>query len=135
VERASQVFGLSEGVIARAAAPGDGGWRSRSPSRSRPRCAAQRRGESELERRLLRGLWQAPELLDAARAELQPEDLEDAGARALAGWWWEHGVALPEGDGEAAALARELASTQREQDPSAEVLGTIRRLVVRRLQR
>ena len=45
------------------------------------------------------------------------------------------GVALPEGDGEAAALARELASTQKEQDPSAEVLGTIRRLVVRRLQR
>jgi len=134
VERASQVFGLSEGVIARAArqatVAGD-----RVPEPVSTAVRAQRRGESELERRLLRGLWQAPELLDAARAELRPEDLEDAGARALAGWWWEHGVALPEGDGEAAALARELASTPREQDPSAEVLGTIRRLVVRRLQR
>jgi len=134
VERASQVFGLSEGVIARAArqatVAGD-----RVPEPVSTAVRAQRRGESELERRLLRGLWQAPELLDEARAELRPEDLEDAGARALAGWWWEHGVALPEGDGEAAALARELASTTREQDPSAEVLGTIRRLVVRRLQR
>ena len=134
VERASQVFGLSEGVIARAArqtAAGEG----RVPEPVSAAVRAQRRTESELERRLLRGLWHAPELLAEARAELHPEDLEDAGARALAGWWWEHGVALPEGDGEAAALARELASTEREQDPSAEVLGTIRRLVVRRLQR
>jgi hypothetical protein len=88
-----------------------------------------------MERRLLRGLWHAPELLDEARAELQVTDFEDAGARSLAGWWWEHGVALPEGDGEVAALARELASSGREQDQRAEVLGAIRRLVVRRLQR
>jgi DNA primase len=134
VERASQVFGLSEGVIARAARQAASGA-ERVPEPVSAAVRAQRRVESELERRLLRGLWRAPELLDEARAELQPGDFEDAGARALAGEWWEHGVALPGGDGEAAALARELASTEREQDPSAEVLGTIRRLVVRRLQR
>jgi len=134
VERASQVFGLSEGVIARAAHQATASG-ERVPEPVSAAVRAQRRVEGELERRLLRGLWLAPELLDEARAELQPADLEDPGARALAGWWWEHGVTLPEGDGEAAALARELASTERETDPSAEVLGTIRRLVVRRLQR
>jgi DNA primase len=134
VERASQVFGLSEGVIARAARQATASG-ERVPEPVSAAVRAQRRVEGELERRLLRGLWLAPELLDEARAELQPADLEDPGARALAGWWWEHGVTLPEGDGEAAALARELASTERETDPSAEVLGTIRRLVVRRLQR
>jgi DNA primase len=134
VERASQVFGLSEGVIARAARQAAASG-ERVPETVSTAIHTQRRAEGELERRLLRGLWHAPELLDEARAELQPEDFEDAGARSLAGWWWEHGVALPEGDGEAAALARELASTERELDPSAEVLGAIRRLVVRRLQR
>jgi DNA primase len=134
VERASQVFGISEGVIARAARQATASG-ERVPEPVSTAVRAQRRAEGELERRLLRGLWNAPELLDEARAELQPAHLEDPGARALAGWWWEHGVTLPEGDGEAAALARELASTERETDPSAEVLGTIRRLVVRRLQR
>ena len=134
VERASQVFGISEGVIARAARQASAGG-ERVPEPVSAAVRAQRRAGAELEHRLLRGLWHAPELLDEARAELTPQDFEDAGARALAGEWWEHGVALPEGDGEAAALARELASTEREQDPSAEVLGTIRRLVVRRLQR
>jgi DNA primase len=134
VERASQVFGLSEAVIARAARPpAAGGERGGNPVSDAVR--AQRRAEGEMERRLLRGLWHAPELLDEAREELKVSDFEDAGARALAGWWWEHGVVLPEGDGEAAALARELASEGREQDQRAEVLGAIRRLVVRRLQR
>jgi hypothetical protein len=75
-------------------------------------------------------------LLEAARAELSAEDFEDGGARALAGEWWEHGVVMPDGDGEAAALARELASAPVEdQDHRAEVIGALRRLVVRRLQR
>ena len=43
---------------------------------------------------------------------------------------------MPDDDGEAAALARELASAGGEgQDHGAEVIGALRRLVVRRLQR
>jgi len=136
VERASQVFGVDEGVIARAARLAAGGDRGGAPVTVA--VQAQRRRESELERRLLRALWAAPDLLEAARAELGVEDFEDGGARALAAWWWERGVVMPDEDGPdgAAALARELASEQEEgQDHRAEGLGSIRRLVVRRLQR
>jgi len=136
VERASQVFGVDEGVIARAARLAAGGDRGMAPVTAA--VQAQRRRESGLERRLLRALWAAPDLLETARAELGVEDFEDGGARALAAWWWERGVVMPEEDGPdgAAALARELASEQEEgQDHRAEGLGAIRRLVVRRLQR
>jgi DNA primase len=136
VERASQVFGVDEGVIARAARMAAGGDRGGTPVTVA--VQAQRRRESELERRLLRALWAAPDLLEAARAELGVGDFEDGGARALAAWWWERGVVMPEEDGPdgAAALARELASREEEgQDLRAEGLGAIRRLVVRRLQR
>ena len=59
-------------------------------------------------------------------------------ARALASLWWEHGVVMPSDEGEdgAAALARELASGGEDgQDHRAEVIGALRRLAVRRLQR
>lgn len=139
VERASRVFGVSEGVIARAARLASGGDRS-----GRPVAAvvhAQKRVGSTLERRLLRGLFSAPDLLDAARAELQPEEFEDGDARALAEWWWTRGIEVPGADGPAgaAALARELATEAAEaavgQDERAEVQGAIRRLVMRRLER
>jgi DNA primase len=134
VERASQVFGVAEGVIARAARLATGGDRTGQPVAVAVK--AQRRVEGELERRLLLGLWHAPDLLDTARAEMDAQDFEDAGARALAAVWWEHGVVLPDDDGEAASLARELASAGgEEQDHRAEVIGALRRLVVRRLQR
>ncbi|HEY6194929.1 MAG TPA: DNA primase, partial [Candidatus Eisenbacteria bacterium] len=135
VERASQVFGVAEGVIARAARLATGGDRSGGPMAAAVR--AQRRVESELERRLLLGLWHAPELIEAARAELDAAEFEDGGARALAEVWWERGVVMPgDDDGEAAAVARELAAAGGEdQDHRAEVIGTLRRLVVRRLQR
>jgi DNA primase len=137
VERASQVFGVAEGVIARAARLATAGDASGGPVASVVK--AERRRGSDLERRLLRALLSAPELLDEVRAELRIEDFEDGDARALAGWWWQHGVVLPpgeEGDG-AAALARELASAGEEDgmDPRAEVIGATRRLVMRRLQR
>lgn len=134
VERASQVFGLSESVIAQAARLATRGDRSGQPVAVAVKT--QRRIESELERRLLRGLWSAPELIEAARAELEAGDFEDGGARALAEVWWRDGVVMPADDGEAAVLARELASAGGEgQDHRAEVIGALRRLVVRRLQR
>ena len=138
VERASRVFGLSEAVIARAARLAASGDRSARPVTAA--VHAQRRVGNELERRLLRGLWNAPELIETARAELAVEDLEDAGARALAKVWWEQGVVMPGDDGNdgTAALARELATEAaagEEQDERAELLGAIRRLVMRRLQK
>lgn len=133
VERASQVFGLSEGVIARAARLATGG--DKSGQSVTVAVKSQRRVESEVERRLLAALWHEPELLESVRREVAVEQFEDHGARALASWWWQHGVVLPEDDGEAAALARELASAGEEgQDHRAEVVGAIRRLTVRRLQ-
>jgi DNA primase len=139
VERASRVFGLSEAVIARAARLASGGDKSGRPVTAA--VHAQRRVGNELERRLLRGLLHAPELLESARAELGAEDLEDAGARALAKLWWEQGVVMPGEDAPdgVASLARELATeasqAEEGQDERAEVLGAIRRLVMRRLQR
>jgi len=136
VERASQVFGLGEEVIARAARLASGGDRSGHPVATAVR--SQRRRESDVERRLLRGLWKEPDMLGAVRGELRVEDFEDGSARALAALWWEHGVVMPseEGADGAAALARELASAgEDDQDHRAEVLGAIRRLAVRRLQR
>ena len=133
VERASQVFGVSEGVIARAARLATGG--DKSGQSMAAVVKSQRRSEGELERRLLAGLWHAPELLESVREDMAVEQFEDASARALAAVWWEHGVVIPEDDSAAAALARELASGGEEgQDHRAEVIGAIRRLSVRRLQ-
>jgi hypothetical protein len=136
VERASQVFGVAEDVIARAARlspAGDAGGGAIATV-----VRGERRRGSDLERRLLRGLLAAPGLWDEVRGELRLDDFEDGDARALAAWWWEHGVVVPFGEGAdgAAALARELASEEEQLgDHRAEVLGATRRLVVRRLQR
>jgi len=137
VERASQVFGVSEGVIARAARLASTGGEGGGPVASAVR--GQRRRGSELERRFLRALLSAPETWDEVRGELRIEDFEDDDARALVAGWWELGVGMPSGEGAegAAALARELASAGEDEgsDPRAEALGAVRRLVVRRLQR
>jgi len=136
VERASQVFGVAEEVIARAARLASGGDRTGQPMAAA--VHAQRRVESAVECELLTGLWHAPELLDSARAELGPEDFSDEGTRALAQVWWQHGVIMPAGDvhGEAAAgLARELATSGQDGfNYPAVVVGAIRNLVVRRLK-
>ena len=139
VERASQVFGLSEAVIARAArAAGKPGTGPEAASRDPLTAAvrAQRRVEDAVERQLLLGLLHVPDLLAEAREWLEPEMFGEGGARVLAKVWWEHGVALPEGDGEAAALARELAAAGGEElDQRAIVHGAIRQLRIRHLQR
>lgn len=133
VERASQVFGLSENVIDRAvqlARTGQGA--------ERPIAAAvgeQRRAQDSLERRLLQALVWAPEVLDEARGVLTPRDFRDPVAAELAADWWENGVDVPLGEGPAVALARELlAGTQEGSDPGAEVQGVLRRLKARALE-
>jgi hypothetical protein len=136
VERASQVFGVAEGVIARAARLASSGDRSGQPMAAAVKT--ERQIGNSVERSLLKGLWHAPELLDAARAELRPEDFSDEGMRSLARAWWEHGVLIqiPEPDGEQAGrVARELAISDEEGlNHHAIVQGAIRKLLLRRLR-
>jgi DNA primase len=136
VERASQVFGVAEGVIARAARLASAGDKSGQPMAVAVKT--ERQIENSVERSLLKGLWHAPELLDAARAELRPEDFADEGMRALAQVWWQDGVVMPVPgpDGEQAArVARELAiSGEDGLNHQAIVEGTIRKLLLRRLR-
>lgn len=133
VERASQVFGLSENVIDRAvrmARTGQGA--------ERPIAAAvgeQRRAQDNMERRLLQAIVWAPEVLDEARGVLAPHDFRDPVAADLAADWWENGVDVPLGEGPAVALARELlAGSQDGSDPGAEARGVLRRLQARSLE-
>jgi DNA primase len=137
VERASQVFGLSEDVIERAARAARLGAKANptgAPASEAVR--AQRRVEGTVERQLLSGLLHVPDVLEEARGAISPEHFGEGRARALAEYWWEHGVVLPEGEGEAAALARELAAAGGEElDQHAIVRGAIRRLRIRHLQR
>ncbi len=133
VERASQVFGLSENVIDRAVHLARTGQGS-----ERPIAAAlgeQRRTQDQLERRLLQALVWAPEVLDEARGAFTPRDFRDPVAADLAADWWENGVDVPLGEGPAVALARELlAGSQEGSDPVAEAKGVLRRLKARSLE-
>ena len=135
VERASQVFGLAEGVIARAARQAAAG----APGAPEPVSAAvraQRKTTFEAERQLLAALWRSPELIEQARALMDPEDFDDPAARDLAARWWASGVAAVNEDGDAAAMYRALASVADVGENSEEVLvGAIRRLTIRRLER
>jgi hypothetical protein len=128
------VFGMAEGVIARAARQASRGDRTGDPLAAA--VHAQRQIRNTVERKLLLGLWHVPQLLATAQAELDPGHFEDGSARALAEAWWRDGVVMPDGDGEAAALARELASAGGEdQDQHAEVMSAIRKLKERQLIR
>jgi DNA primase len=107
VERASQVFGLAEAVIARAArqvARGD--ERAVQPVAAAVRT--QREASSRRDRDFLLGLWHAPHLLDQVRDTVLPEHVTEGAARELYRWWLEHGVSLPAEGSSAAGLAREL---------------------------
>ena len=136
IERASQVFGLSEVVLGRAV-----GLQRRGESAAPPVQAAmreQRRGEGELERGILKALLQAPEALAEIRGQVTPEDFRDPAAAALARWLWSGQVGFPEDgpEGDAAgSLARELtALVPAGFDWQAEALGSARRMVERRLK-
>ena len=139
VQRASQVLGASvvsgaaEQAIERAAR-----LARRSEGGPEPRGVEVSRlyvHRETVETQLLCALWNAPELLDLARAELAESDFEEAPTRELAAHWWRHGIELPPA-GAAAALARELAQARRDGvDERASLLGAIRNLRTRRLKK
>jgi DNA primase len=139
LERASEVFGLSGPVLARATS-----LRRRGQGAERPIAAAlreRRRVEETIERELLRALLMAPESLASVGAMVGPEDFRDPTCRLLAESVWS---GEETGDEAAAALARELASPSvlRELKPeesasldwAAEAAGAARRIVERRLR-
>ncbi len=132
LERAAEVLAVEESVLARSVS-----LRRRGQSIETPVQAAvreQQRGEEALERRLLRSLLLAPQVLDEVRQRLSPEDFRDPACRALALWLWAGHPGLPEEE-PAGAVARELAMAGGERfDWSAEAQGATRRMVERRLK-
>lgn len=133
VERASQVFGLSEAVLARAARLARGGQASEAPIASAVR--AQQKSEHDLERKALQALLHADTYRDWARALLTPEEFADPAARELATALW-RGDDAGTLDGTAGDLARELlAGAPEEYDWHAEAEGALRAVKVRALDR
>jgi hypothetical protein len=119
-------------VLRRAVGQGKLGQSSEAPLGAAVR--EQRRGESEIERALLKALLHAPEHLDRARALLTPEDFTDPDCAALAAWLWSGRIELPE-SGPEGALARELATGgSPDFEWAPEVEGAARRMVERRLK-
>jgi DNA primase len=129
IERASQLLGLSEGVLTRAVALQRGGADSRSPIGAAVRAVGHT--ERTLERRLLQALLLAPDELGDARQRLSPEDFRDLDCAALALALWS---GQPR-DGQTEALERELTAESQELDWAAEARGGVRRMVERRLLR
>jgi DNA primase len=129
IERASQLLGLSEGVLTRAVALQRGGGDSRSPIGAAVRAVGHT--ERTLERRLLQALLLAPDELADARQRLSPEDFRDLECAALALALWS---GQPR-DGQTEALERELTAESQELDWAAEARGGVRRMVERRLLR
>jgi DNA primase len=136
VERASQVFGLAENVIARAVqqartapAGGPGATPAAPPARARARV------EDELERKVLQALLHVPGTLEAAREEIGPGEFTEGPARALAEALWS-GVDPTLAEGPEADLARGLLADEAEGfDWGAEATGAVRRLRSRTLER
>jgi hypothetical protein len=123
IERGSQVFGLAESVLQRAVALQRSGQGAEKPVAAAVR--EQRRGESDLERLLLRALLQSPEEQEAIRARLKPDDFRDGECRALAEWLWSGRPDLPD-QGPEGVLARELvAEALPNHDWPAEVRGAV----------
>jgi DNA primase len=110
VERASQVFGLSEGVIARASRLSPKGD-DRAPAPVQVAVKAQRDAATRVDHDLLLGLLYARHLLAEVREALLPGHLSEGAARDLYTHWLEYGIGLPEGESAAARLARELAAS------------------------
>ena len=129
IERASQVLGLSEGVLTRATSLQRGGADTRQPIGAAVRSIGH--SERSLERRLLQALLLAPEALDDARQKLSPEDFRDPECATLALALWS---GQPR-DESATVLERELTSETQEMDWGAEARGGVRRMVERRLLR
>jgi DNA primase len=131
LERASQVFGLPEAVLGRAVGMHKGGQSTEAPLKAAVR--EQRRGESDLERRVLSALLHASAELERARERLLPEDFRDSECAALARWLWSGRPDLPD-QGAEGVLARELASSENSSvDWRAEAYGAILRMQRRKL--
>lgn len=133
VERASQVFGLAEGVIARAVALQRTGQSSEQPVAAA--MGAVRRVENALERKVLQALLHAPDALAWAREEAGPEQFTEGPARVLAQVLWNGDDPLGGAD-DAAGLARELLAADAEGfDWEAEARGALRVWKVKGLER
>ena len=137
VERASQVFGLSEGIIARAARLATS--RDASGQPVKPFVKVERQAATRLDRDFLLGLWHLPAMLESVRESITPDYMTDGAARDLYEHWLEHGVQLPEGESEHARWARELASSDgealnHEQLVVGGAIALRRRLVEKRLR-
>ena len=133
VERASQVFGLSEAVLARAAQLARGGQSSEAPIASAVR--AQKKTEQDFEKKALQALLHAEELQEWARELVSPEEFADPDARelALAVWRGDDVQAL---EGAVGELARDLLAGAPEGfDWHAEAEGGLRAVKVRALER
>jgi DNA primase len=132
LERAAEVFGVPESVLARGVTLRQDRQGIETPVRAAVR--EQRRGEASVEKELLRSLLHAPAALDDVRARISPEDFGDPAARSLAGWVWEGRRDWP-GDEPASVLGRELELSGTEaMDWQAEAVGAAQRMVVRRLR-
>lgn len=134
IERAAQVFGMSEAVIARAVGLGRGGQDVEKPIAAA--VGRQRAARQNAERLLLRALLHAPEALASAVEELVPEDFEDGPERQLAAWLWVHGTEATPEDEVAAGLVRELLADSPEGfDWVSEAEGAQRRMLLKSLER
>ena len=132
LERAAEVFGVPESVLARGVALRRQGQSIESPMRAVVR--EQQRGELGLERELLRAVLNAPEALMEVKQRLSPEDFQDPSCGTLASWLWAGHGGLPE-EPPAGPLARELAlGGQAAIDWGAEARGAAHRMVLRRLK-
>jgi DNA primase len=131
LDRASQVFGVPESVVARAVTLRKAGERSAAPLRAA--LSARARGESFLDRQVLQALLHVPEHRDEVRAHLTPADFRDPLAAGLARALWEEGPLDPTSP--EAALERELiAEALPETDWESVLQGGVRRLLRRRLE-
>jgi DNA primase len=132
LDRATAVFGIPVQVLQRAVALRSRGQGVDHPVRAV--VAERRRGERDLEHRLLQALLMAPGALEEARGLLSPEDFGSASGRALAVRLW-RGEAGDEEDAEASALERELLAEVSElADWEAEARAITRAMLGRRLK-
>lgn len=131
-DRAAQVLDVSAAVLQRAVALRRSGQSAERPLRAV--VQEQRRGERDLERRLLQALLQAPEEVNEVRRHLSPEDFRDPASAGLARRIWQQASGEHE-DEATAALERELiAETRALPDWGQEVRVATRTMVERRLK-
>jgi DNA primase len=131
LERASQVLGFPESVMARAVALQRRGEVSAAPVRAA--VSERQRQDRHAEVQLLRALLLAPEALDEARRAIAPDAFRDPACAALAAWLWSGRTGPPE-DESAAALARELTASDEPLDWREEARGAARILAARQLK-